>query len=107
MLQEPPPYSEKQLNELASVLGPICQSASELNTYGYVKMAAGEMAKAEAIFKLNLLLYPQTSNVFDSMGEYYENTHQPGLAMKCYQKELQLEPGNKSVQKKLDQLRTH
>lgn len=99
-----PVISGSNYSDLENKLKPLSSASSELNTYGYVLMAAGEMQKAEIVFKLNTQLYPDKSNVFDSLGEYYFKTGNKSLAKTNYQKVLQMEPGNKNAQKMIAQL---
>jgi hypothetical protein len=90
--------------DLENKLKPLASTSSELNTYGYVLMAAGEMQKAGIVFTLNSQLYSDKSNVFDSLGEYYFKTGNKSLAKVNYQKVLQMEPGNKNAKKMIAQL---
>jgi tetratricopeptide (TPR) repeat protein len=91
-------------SDLENKLKPLASASSELNTYGYVLMAAGEVQKAGIVFKLNTQLYPDKSNVFDSLGEYYFKTGNRSLAKENYQKVLQMEPDNKNAKKMIAQL---
>ena len=101
------PYSEAQLLEFANTTKPYCKSSNELNTYGYVKMAAGEMDKAEAAFRINIILFPNDPNLYDSMGDFYVKANKPSLAKENYQKRLELEPSNEATRKKLMQLQNN
>jgi hypothetical protein len=92
------------LNDYANEIKLLAKNSSELNTYGYVLMAAKEMDKAGIVFKCNTVLYPGDANVFDSMGEYYFKTGDKLLAKQNYQKTLQLEPNNEDAKKMLAQL---
>ncbi len=105
--KNPSPYSEIQLNEFAVALKPFSKSTAELNTYGYVKMTAGEMGKAEAAFKINIILYGNTGDVYDSMGDYYVKNNQLNLAKENYQKSLQLDSANDGSRKKLLKLQNN
>ena len=95
---------ENKYPDLTSKLKSLSSGASELNTYGYVLMSAGEMQKAGIVFKLNVQLYPDNANVFDSYGEYYFRSGNRSLAKENYQKVLQLDPGNKNATKMIEQL---
>ncbi|HEY4875103.1 MAG TPA: hypothetical protein VIH86_05995, partial [Puia sp.] len=74
-----PAISENDYSDLVNKLKPFASASSELNTYGYVLMSAGEMQKAGIVFRLNTRLYPDKSNVFDSLGEYYFKTGNKSL----------------------------
>lgn len=104
-------FSEKKMedinnhvNDYANAVKLLAKNSSELNTYGYVLMAAKEMDKAGFIFICNTILYPAEANVFDSMGEYYFKTGNKLLAKENYQKTLQLDPKNEDAKKMLAQL---
>jgi tetratricopeptide (TPR) repeat protein len=96
---------ENNLPALSNQLKPLASGSSELNTYGYVLMAGGEMKKAGIVFKLNTLLYPDNANAFDSFGEYYFKTGNKILAKENYQKALQLQPDNENAKKMAEQLK--
>jgi len=51
---------------------------------------------AYAVLKLNVEDYPQSFNVYDSLGEAYMVNNEKELAMKNYQKSLELNPNNTS-----------
>ena len=85
---------DKNIQETAALLKPVIKNAAELNTYGYVLMAAGKPDKAQLVFKLNLQLYPGNANLHDSMGEYYFKTGSFNLAKEHYGKVLELDPKN-------------
>jgi tetratricopeptide (TPR) repeat protein len=98
---------ENKIPELYAMIKPFSKSANELNTYGYVKMAAGEMIKAEVAFRLNTVLYPGNANVFDSLGDYYLKKRDFLLAKENYQRALELEPANEATRKKMLQLQNN
>ena len=61
-----------------------------INTVGYNYLQAREYEKAIAAFKTNVERYPASANVYDSLGEAYENHGQPDQAAKNYQKAVSL-----------------
>jgi hypothetical protein len=46
-------------------------SEPELNTLGYELLGAGRVAEAVEIFKLNVEMFPEAFNAYDSLGEAY------------------------------------
>ena len=54
-----------------------------------------------AIFKLNVELYPESANVYDSLGEAYMNSGNSKKAIKNYQKSLELNPENNNAKEML------
>jgi predicted alpha/beta superfamily hydrolase len=55
-----------------------------LNAIGYQNLATGKLPDAVAAFQKNLQLYPQSPNVYDSLGEAYERMGQLELARSSY-----------------------
>lgn len=92
-------------NKLADTLKKIAQNAVELNSLGYVWMAAGEWDKAMTAFEINAMLYPNVANVYDSLGEINLRMNNKEAAKKYYRKVLELQPGNVNAGKMLEQLR--
>lgn len=75
-----------------------------LNGFGYELMGNDQLDLAISVFKLNVALYPNSSNVYDSLGEAYLNNGEKALAAKNYQKSLQLDPKNTNALKILKEL---
>ena len=77
-----------------------------LNGVGYFLLGQKNIAAAIAVFKANVELYPQSSNVYDSLGEAYMANGEKELAIANYKKSLELNPQNKNaveVLKKIEQ----
>jgi cytochrome c-type biogenesis protein CcmH/NrfG len=53
---------------------------------------------------LNVGIYPQTFNVYDSLGEAYMIKGETELAIKNYARSLELNPGNTNAGEKLKKL---
>jgi CubicO group peptidase (beta-lactamase class C family) len=66
----------------------------ELNTLGYMLLRAGRTADAVEVFKLNVELFPQSANAYDSLGEAHAAAGNRELALANYRKSLELNPGN-------------
>lgn len=95
---------QSRIQETAVLLKPLVANAGELNGYGYVLMASEQKAEALTCFLLNAALYPQTANVYDSLGEFYLLQGDKAKARENYQMVLKLEPGNKSAAAALEKL---
>jgi predicted alpha/beta superfamily hydrolase/Tfp pilus assembly protein PilF len=67
---------------------------SEFNALGYRLLGKGQLKDGIEIFKLNVEMYPQSANVYDSLGEAYMNDGQKELAIQNYEKSLELNPDN-------------
>jgi dienelactone hydrolase len=66
----------------------------ELNALGYELLFAGRAKEAVEIFKLNVEMYPQGFNTYDSLGEAYLAAGERELAIKNYKRSLELNPQN-------------
>lgn len=69
----------------------------ELNALGYQLIRANKFKEAVRIFQLNVEAYPQSSNVYDSLGEGYMDDGDKPQAIANYQKSLQLNPKNRNA----------
>jgi pimeloyl-ACP methyl ester carboxylesterase len=54
---------------------------NEVNSWGYQLMAGNHLPEAVAVLKLNVQLYPESGNVYDSLGEAYMKSGQRQLAI--------------------------
>ncbi|HEY4617190.1 MAG TPA: tetratricopeptide repeat protein [Flavobacterium sp.] len=54
---------------------------------------------------MNTFAYPNSANVFDSLGEAYMNKGDKTLAIKNYEKSLELNPNNGNAKDMLTELR--
>jgi predicted negative regulator of RcsB-dependent stress response/uncharacterized membrane protein len=66
----------------------------ELNNLGYVLIRTKKFKEAIRILQLNVEAYPQSGNVYDSLGEAYADDGNKPLAIANYQQSLQLNPKN-------------
>lgn len=80
-----------------------------INLLGYRYLQNNNTEKAIEVFKENVKRYPASANVYDSLGEAYENNGQTSLAKKNYQKAADLgvknnDPNTAIFQKNLQRL---
>jgi len=61
-----------------------------INALGYRYLQAEDYEKAIATFKQNVERYPGSANVYDSLGEAYENYGKPEQAAKSYKQAVSL-----------------
>ena len=66
----------------------------ELNALGYELLFTGRVKEAVEIFKLNVEMYPQGFNTYDSLAEAYLAAGERELAIKNYRRSLELNPQN-------------
>jgi tetratricopeptide (TPR) repeat protein len=63
---------------------------------GYRLIGEKRLAQAIEIFKLNVDPYPRSANAYDSLAEAYMASGNKELAIKFYEKSVQLNPNNQS-----------
>jgi tetratricopeptide (TPR) repeat protein len=80
-------------------------SESRLNALGYSLLGMKKVREAIEIFKLNVEAYPQSPNVYDSLGEAYAVSGDKELAIRNYQRALALNPQNTNAADMLKKLR--
>lgn len=73
----------------------------QLNTLGYKYMRKGKLPIALEIFKLNVEMFPEESNPYDSLGEAYLENKNEALAILNYKKSLALDPANNNAREVL------
>jgi CubicO group peptidase (beta-lactamase class C family) len=76
----------------------------QLNRLGYMLLQAKRVKDAVEIFKLNVEMFPQGFNTYDSLGEAYEADGNRELAIQNYKKSLELNPQNASAVQALKRL---
>jgi len=79
---------------------------AELNRLGYMLLAEERVDEAIRIFQLNVKMYSQSSNVYDSLGEAYMKNGQKEYAIKNYERSLELNPNNTNAEEMLNKLRS-
>ena len=61
-----------------------------INQLGYTHLQNNEIDKAIHVFSENVKRFPTSANVYDSLGEAYENNNQLKLAREHYQKAVDI-----------------
>lgn len=77
---------------------------NQLNALGYQLLNIGKNKEAIAILKLNAESFPESSNVYDSLGEAYMFNGDTKEAIDNYKKSLELNPANKNAEEMLKKL---
>ena len=72
---------------------------------GYLLLYGGREMDGLRVFQKNVQEYPQSSNVYDSLGEAYMKTGQTDLSIQSYEKSLQLNPKNDNAVRRLKKLK--
>lgn len=77
---------------------------SQLNRLGNGYLSKGETEKAIAVLGLNAEVYPQSSNVFYSLGEAFAKKGDKEMAIENYKKSVVLNPGSQGAIDRLKEL---
>lgn len=78
---------------------------SQLNGFGYQLLQVGKTDQAIAVLKLNVESYPESANVYDSIGEAYMIKGNKEEALMNYEKSLKLNPKNKNAEDNIKKLK--
>jgi CubicO group peptidase (beta-lactamase class C family) len=76
-----------------------------INMLGYRLMWDRRTKSAVDIFRVNVQLYPESYNVYDSLGEGYMELGETELAIKNYEESIVLNPENTNGRQMLERLR--
>jgi CubicO group peptidase (beta-lactamase class C family) len=77
----------------------------QMNRFGLDLLRMGRVADAIEVLKQNVADYPQSFNVYDSLGEAYAVNGDRELAIRNYERSVELNPGNKGGVDALHELR--
>jgi len=77
-----------------------------LNNLGYKLLQSDKTTEAIEVFKLNTEEYPDSWNVYDSLGEAYMKNGDKKLAIKSYKKSIKLNPENTGGEEMLAKLKS-
>lgn len=78
---------------------------NQLNWLGYHLIKNNRMKDAIEIFKLNVEMFPQSYNTYDSLAEAYKKNGNIELAIENYEKSLNLNPKNKNAKEQIKKLK--
>jgi tetratricopeptide (TPR) repeat protein len=77
---------------------------TEFNALGYKLLSRRMTAAAIEVFKMNVEMYPESANAYDSLGEAYMLDGDTGNAVRNYMRSLELNPDNTNAKEKLEEL---
>src|SRR6185369_691496 len=72
-------------------------SENFLNQLGYRLINQTRLAQALKVFRLNVEAYPASANVYDSLAEAYMLSGNKEMAIKFYEKSIELNPNNRGA----------
>jgi len=75
-----------------------------INSWAYSLMFQNHLPEATALLKLNVQMYPESFNVYDSLAEAYMKAGQKDLAIENYRKSLEKNPENTNAIEMLKKL---
>jgi tetratricopeptide (TPR) repeat protein len=80
-------------------------SENFLNQLGYKLINQNRLTQAIVIFKLNVESYPQSANAYDSLAEAYMLSGNKEMAIKFYEKSIELNPNNRGAVEAIKKLK--
>jgi len=75
------------------------------NTLGYQLLGSGRVDEAIEVFRINTLAFPESWNVWDSLGEAYMTRGDTALAIVSYERSVEVNPQNTNGIEMLQRLR--
>jgi len=94
----------EELREEFLTAGAYDFGESALNSFGYEVMGEGSVSGAIMVFERNAELFPESANVWDSLGEAYLESGDEAQARTAYEKSLLLNPRNQNARQVLDRI---
>ncbi|MEW6127995.1 MAG: serine hydrolase [Acidobacteriota bacterium] len=92
-------YRERRKNPQAAL------DEAQVNRLGYNLITARKLKDAIEVFKMNVEDYPQSANVYDSLAEAYAADGGKALAIKNYERAIELDPTNENAKQTLKKLK--
>ena len=89
----------------ARSFGDLYTNEGDINALGYRLLTRKRVPEALEILKLNVEAYPNSANVYDSLGEAYFVSGNTPQAIQNYEKSLALDPGNTNAAMMLKKLK--
>ncbi len=93
-------YKKEKENNINSAL----VKESTLNSIGYQELGKKNAKIALSVFKIYTILYPESANAFDSLGEFYMVSGDNKNALINYEKSLKLDPKSENAKAMINKL---
>jgi hypothetical protein len=82
-------YISRHYDSVSRFMGyKILPDEQIINSLGYLLVSKGMIEKASHFFKLNMVNFPTSFNVYDSMGDFYSENGNIKMAIELYSKAL-------------------
>jgi hypothetical protein len=94
-----------KFRELQANMAGYYLSEDEMNALGYEYLNSKRYKEAIAVFQMNVEAFPKSFNTWDSLGEAYAAAGEKELAIKNYEKSLELNPNSQSGVEALKKLK--
>lgn len=95
----------KEVEKLSKKNKEFKLTENEINSWGYKLLKQNKMSDALEIFKLNVFLFPESANAFDSLGETYAEYGDTARAVKNYEQSFKLDPKNSNAEQQIKNLK--
>jgi FKBP-type peptidyl-prolyl cis-trans isomerase len=92
-------------SQKARGFGDLYTNEGDINALGYRLLSRKRVPEAIEILKLNVEAYPDSANVYDSLGEAYFVSGNTPQAIQNYEKSLSLDPANTNAARMLKKLK--
>ena len=105
-------YDQSGLNAMISKYREIYSSKkqyfleNDFNNWGYALLTGNKIPDAIEVFKINTEVFPESANVFDSLGEAYMTNGDKDLAIINYKKSIEINPGNDNAKKMIENMQS-
>lgn len=78
---------------------------SSITRKGYALMRNGNLESASQVFTLNTMLFPNSFDVWDSLGEWCYNMKKFNLSLQYYKKSIELNPDNENGKQMIERIK--
>jgi tetratricopeptide (TPR) repeat protein len=92
LIEKGPEYVKQNFEDLTRNFHPTDPKDIILNSIGYDLIFEGNLEDAISVFELNVELFPEAANCYDSLGEALLKIGDKSKALKKYKKALELDP---------------
>jgi hypothetical protein len=96
--------AQKKFEEILADSSPYILLEKDFNSLGYSLVRQRKYEEAIAVLRMNIEAFPDSWNVYDSMGEILAWTGNTDAAIENFEKSLELNPANENATRNLSQI---